>query len=234
VGTAPISSAICFALLLTALAPASAQDHDAVPIEKEPRHKLVFQNDQMRVFDTRIPAGDVTLYHAHRADSVFVCIEGAETESEEAGKPIAKRPPSKRGDVWYREHSKTPLTHRVHNIGDAAYRVLDIEIVAPPAADSAQLAQLPRVYQPILENGRVRVSRVILGPQETTGDEPTPLLRGVLVSVTGGRAIVDIPPNQHSLNEFDPGDYAERERNGKARVRNGGTAQQEFVQIEIK
>jgi hypothetical protein len=236
VRTLSVRTAIHFALiaLATALPCASAQDQDAVPIEREPRHKLVFQNDQFRIFDTRIAAGDVTLYHTHRADSVFVCIEGGETQSEEAGKPVAKRPPPKRGDLWYREHSKTPLTHRVHNVGQTDYRVLDIEVLAPLATDNGQPVPLPRVYQPVLENDRVRLSRVVLEPQQTTGDDPTPLLRGVLVSVSGGRAIIDTPPNRHSVIEFDPGDYAEREHNGKARVRNGAASPQEFVQIEIK
>ncbi|MGI9076108.1 MAG: hypothetical protein ACR2G6_02120, partial [Gemmatimonadaceae bacterium] len=36
-----------------------------VPIEKEPRHHLKFENQYVRVFYVFIPLGDTTLFHTH-------------------------------------------------------------------------------------------------------------------------------------------------------------------------
>ena len=84
-----------FAYCLWLLAGSAIAEDKVVPIDQEPRHKLVFSNELLRIFDTKIPAGDVSLYHTHLADSVFVCIDGGETQSEEPGKEITKRPPFK-------------------------------------------------------------------------------------------------------------------------------------------
>ena len=104
-------------LLLLGLSHQAFAQDQPVPIEQEPRHKLVFENDILRIFDARIPVGDVSLFHTHSFDSVFVCIDGAEIQSEELGKPIQKWPPFKAGDVSYGPNSTTPLTHRVSNLG---------------------------------------------------------------------------------------------------------------------
>ena len=54
---------VAYLLLLCLTGYAAAQDK-VVSIDQEPRHKLVFSNDLLRIFDTRIPAGDVSLYPA--------------------------------------------------------------------------------------------------------------------------------------------------------------------------
>jgi len=203
---------------------------EAVPIEKEPRHKLVLENAFLRVFDTQIPAGDVSLYHTHLEDSVFISIQEADTQSEEPDKPIPKRPPFKVGDVWYRAHSKTPLTHRVHNIGQTDSRVIDIEIISP--VQEAQLPTLPAVYKPVLDNDRVRVSRLVLQPGQSTGfiEFTRP---GMLVVVKPSRLTIDRKPN-HTLFDPDPGDFNVREKPNEQRVVNSGNTPFEAIEIEVK
>src|SRR5262245_20139764 len=94
----------------THAAPRHPSQSDAVPIDREPRHRLALENEFVRVLDVRIPPGDTTLYHHHQRDSVYVAISGGKVATEEFGKPsnIASRKP---GDVSYREHSKKPLIH---------------------------------------------------------------------------------------------------------------------------
>ena len=216
-----------------AFASAANQVSKAVPIEKEPRHKLILDNNQVRIFDVRIPAGDTSLYHTHLADSIFVTISAAELRSEEPGKPTVNLP-LKTGDVAYGPHAKTPLTHRISNLGASEFRVLDIEIKAPSSSANAALGPLPAAYKPILENDRVRVSRLLLAPQATTGGDPHPVGRGVMIIVAASRTIIDIPPNRHSLIEFDPGDYYNRSQASTQRIRNGGTTPLEAINIELK
>lgn len=49
-------------------------DPDAVPVEKEPQHHLVFANDSVRVIDARLPPGYKSLSHTHSQDNVAITI----------------------------------------------------------------------------------------------------------------------------------------------------------------
>ena len=218
-------------LLLGLSSQAFAQDQP-VPIEQEPRHKLVFENDILRIFDTRIPIGDVSLFHIHSFDSAFVCIDGGETQSEELGKPIQKRPPFKAGDVWFRPHATTPLTHRVSNLGQTNVRVLDIELRKPLMESDVALTKLPKDFAPLLENDRVRVTRLTLIPGAKTPAHT--LTRAALfVIVKASKAVFDLP-RQRRLTDYDPGDYFLVPANAERFIGNFGDSVFEAVQIEIK
>ncbi len=222
---------IVFLIVLGVLNQSNAQDQ-AVPIEQEPRHKLVFENDTLRIFDTRIPVGDVSLFHTHSFDSAFVCIDGGETQSEELGKPIQKRPPFNSGDVWYRPHATTPLTHRVTNLGQTNFRVLDIELRKPLMESDVAMTKLPNNFVPILENDRVRVTRLTLKPGEKTPAH-TLSRAAQFVIVKASKAVFDLP-RQRRLTDYDPGDYFLVPANAERFIGNFGDKIFEAVQIEIK
>lgn len=223
---------IIVSLLFVGMSTVLFAQQQAVPIEQEPRHKLVFENDMLRIFDTRIPVGDVSLFHTHSFDSAFVCIAPAETQSEELGKPIQKRPPFKAGDAWYRPHATTPLTHRVSNLGQTDFRVLDVELRQPVMASEAAMTKLPKEFASILENDRVRVTRLMLIPGAKTPAHT--LSRPVLfVIVQASKAVFDLP-RQRRLTDYDPGDYFLVPANVERFVGNFGDKPFEAVQIEIK
>ena len=217
-------------LLLCSLQ-AFAQDLP-VPIEKEPRHKLVFENDIIRIFDTKIPIGDVSLFHTHSFDSAFVCIDGAETQSEELGKLIQKRPPFKAGDAWYRPHATVPLTHRVSNLGKTDFRVLDVELRQPLTESEIGMAKLPKEFAPVLENDRVRISRLTLIPGAKT-PEHTLTRPALFVIVQASKAVFNFP-RERRLTDYDPGDYFVAPAKLERFIGNFGDKVLEVVQIEIK
>ena len=208
-----------------------AQDQP-VPIEKEPRHKLVFENDILRIFDTKIPVGDVSLFHIHSFDSAFVCIDGGETQSEELGKPIQPRPPFNAGDTWYRPHAATPLTHRVSNLGKTDFRVLDVELRQPLVESDIALAKLPKEFVPVLDNERVRITRLTLIPGAKTPAH-TLTRPALFVIVRASKAVFDLP-RQRRLTDYDPGDYFLVPANAERFIGNFGDKEFEAVQIEIK
>lgn len=220
-----------FFLLLFASMQLFAQDAP-VPIEKEPRHKLVFENDIVRIFDTRIPVNDVSQFHIHSFDSAFVCIDGGETQSEELGKPIQKRPPFKAGDTWYRPHASTPLTHRVSNLGKTDFRVLDVELRQPLVESDVAMAKLPKEFVPVLDNERVRITRLTLIPGAKTPAH-TLTRPALFVIVQASKAVFDLP-RQRRLTDYDPGDYFLVPANAERFVGNFGDKVFEAVQIEIK
>ena len=218
-------------LLLFASMQLFAQDAP-VPIEKEPRHKLVFENELLRIFDTRIPVNDVSLFHTHSFDSAFVCIDGAETQSEELGKPIQKRPPFKAGDTWYRPHAKTPLTHRVSNLSKTDFRVLDVELRQPLVESDVAMAKLPKEFVPVLDNDRVRISRLTLIPGAKTPDH-TLTRPALFVIVQASKAVFNFP-RERRLTDYDPGDYFFAPAKLERFIGNFGDKVLEVVQIEIK
>src|SRR5215207_11505010 len=78
-----MSRLICPLLLLALLLPASGQA--PVPVEKEPRHRLKFENRYVRVFDVLITAKDRSLFHTHVYDGVGIKLTDARIRDEPTG-----------------------------------------------------------------------------------------------------------------------------------------------------
>src|SRR5215216_3093694 len=137
-----------------------------VPVGSEPRHHLKFENDYVRVFDVIVPQGDATLFHTHANDYAFVSIGDANLVAEVLG--------SKPADLILKDgetrFTKGPITHRVTNVGAAPFRNITIEILSSPGpgGDGKQSHDIPS-HQPVLENDRVRVERLVLEPGQSTG-----------------------------------------------------------------
>ena len=56
-----------------------------IPVYEEPRHRLVFENDHAMILNVYIPAGDVSLYHEHRLDLLYVTISGTTVWAQPLG-----------------------------------------------------------------------------------------------------------------------------------------------------
>ena len=150
-----------------------ASTQSPVPIEKEPRHRLKFENKSVRVFDVLIPSGDASLFHTHVHDGLSVRITDAQIRDE----PVqgdSEESTVKRGAVTFSYRPK-PMTHRVSNIGKTPFRNIFIEIL--PSSDGSTRAPLPPSrdgYAMVLENERVRVSRLVPSSRDSqlTGARP--------------------------------------------------------------
>jgi hypothetical protein len=124
---------------------------DAVPVHREPRHRLVWEDGPVRVLDVQVPPGDTSLYHIHDAAILYVPI---------AVSPIDAQP---RGGRWIgvgpldtsrfrvgrvvtdTQYVVRPLTHRVANVGPGLFRLIAVVNGGPgdPApADSTLPGQL--------------------------------------------------------------------------------------------
>lgn len=149
----------------------TARPEGAIPVGQEPFHKPVLRNDFVEVLHVTIPPARSTLWHTHSHDGVAVRLTEATVSSEPRGMestpPQAVRP----GDVSAAAYSKQPFTHRVHNVGDTTFEVIDVEILkrpdGPPTGAIAPSAA---------ENDSARVYRWPLGPgaatPEHTHDRP--------------------------------------------------------------
>lgn len=153
-------------ILMAATLIASAQEPQAIPVDQEPHHKVVYRNDFVRVIDATFPAGYMTLNHTHDVDNVAVTISTGRGGS-----------PGRAG------FSKGGYSHRVTNSGPDVMRFIDAEILKTDRPGSA--ATLHPGHSLETENDRVRIYRVKLGQGQPI--EPHAHAAGWLeVTVVGG------------------------------------------------
>ena len=100
-----------------------------VPVSQEPRHHKVLENNHVRLLDVQIPPGDTTQFHVHATASVFIVLSEAKTgsqvlsEEDHSAAPIVHY-----GNLWFEGFYRKPRIHRVYNLDDHEFRVMDIEL----------------------------------------------------------------------------------------------------------
>lgn len=115
----------------------TAKLKEPVPVEQEPHHHVVLQNQYARVLDVFFPVGEPALFHTHSNDNVSVELSGDKTHSQtwsdkDSGKwsePEDVVP----GRIGFHKAVGQPYTHRVGSAGEKPYHVIDVEIFATPA-----------------------------------------------------------------------------------------------------
>jgi quercetin dioxygenase-like cupin family protein len=116
-----------------------------VPLSKEPRHRMTFENKQLRIIDVNIPPGDTSLDHRHDLDIVTVSMnDGTNTRLQTGNQPATDRPPRPLGDATVAEYAGKSGSHKVQNVGKTPYQLFAVENLrtsgwstAPPATGLA-------------------------------------------------------------------------------------------------
>lgn len=203
----------------------------AVPIEQEPAHRLVLQNEHVRVFEVWLPAGEATLWHEHLHDGASVRLAGAIVEDQpKDGKAETIR--LRRGEVAYGT-TPTARIHRVRNVGKTAFHIVYIELLTPHDASTDRAVAAAPDPRVVIENDRVRALRRILAPGEST-DMHVHASRGVGVPVTAGRLEISSPEGATRSVEMKVGAVQWIEPGTMHRLKNVGDADIEIVDIELK
>jgi hypothetical protein len=98
-----------------------------IPLTGEPHHKVVFENEYIRLFDAHIPFHDTTLLHRHAAQSVVVFLSKSRFGIQILGeKPeISEVNP---GDLKYVAYGEKPVTHIVWNDAASIFHFFVIEL----------------------------------------------------------------------------------------------------------
>jgi quercetin dioxygenase-like cupin family protein len=211
--------------------PQSNSPQSAVEIKGEPRHHFKFENEYVRVWDVTVPAGDVTLWHAHRNDNVVVILGEAKLHIETAGAPPAESL-WRFGEVKF---GKATYVHRAMNIGTTPFHNLTIELLkTPPNEQEQSKPKESTVRAPVLENERLRVYRVSLAPGQSTSLH-THLLPGLAVAITAGE--IEITTEGKSKPDrltLPVGDVRWRAGAVTHSIRNVGKTTFEAADIELK
>lgn len=210
----------------------------AVPVGEEPRHHVKFTNKFVRVIEAVLPPGDTTLFHIHAQDNVPVAISGGKVRTElMGGQPVESIVET--GSARFAIGS---YTHRVGNAGATTLRFIDVEILASPGSP-ATARSLDGVagHTVILDNERVRIYRLVLGPGAESMMH-THDLAGLTVVVAGGAVTNSLPATLasagaaplQSKERFRPGDFSWREAGYTHSVKNLEDTAVELVEIEWK
>jgi quercetin dioxygenase-like cupin family protein len=103
-------------------------EKDPVPVEREPHHHVVFENQYLRLLDVVVPPAEMTLFHTHSLDNVAVLLADTTLKNQNPGEEWTERPIT-HGSVGFRAGTKTPYTHRIMNTGVVVFHVMDVEIL---------------------------------------------------------------------------------------------------------
>ena len=85
-------------------------------------HKVVLDNDQVRMLDVRIPPGQKVAMHSHPANVVYYITDYKVKVTSPDGKTTIRE--GKAGAAT----SSGPITHAVENIGPAELHLVQIEL----------------------------------------------------------------------------------------------------------
>lgn len=208
----------------------SSSPQSPVEISGEPRHHPKFENEFLRIWDVTVPAGDATLWHAHRNDNVVVTLGDASLRIENATAAPAESQ-WKFGQVRF---ARATYIHRAINIGTTPFHNLTIELLKPPPALPEPPPTVLTTRQPILENDRVRVFRVSLGPGESLPMHRHPV-PGLAVTLTAAEIAVRTEGAQEVQKlKLAEGDVRWRSGAVTHSIQNIGKTRFEAVDIELK
>jgi len=96
---------------------------------QDPRHTWLFENQYVRIYEARIPPGEMTNFHRHAYDTVTLRVSGGNvtTQLEDGawGEPMT----IEAGSVAFDADSKKPFVHRVRNDGTSEYHVILVQLL---------------------------------------------------------------------------------------------------------
>ena len=200
-----------------------------VPVDQEPYHRTVFQNQNVRIYDVLIPPGVQTLFHVHSFDSFAIVVSGGTLKGERPGRP-PREFTMLTGSVAF----NTPFTHRIENVGTTPIRMIGCEVLSSSSSPGvpAVLKTVPG-HQLVLENDRVTIYRVSIDPDQSTGirSRTLPWLR---VSITQTTISVQVPGKSPETILTKAGDYRWHEGATTDSIENIGSTKYEAIEIEWK
>ena len=218
--------AILLAALTTSI-PAS-DPQVAVPVDKEPLHKLVLQNDYVTVLHVTILPGQSTLLHTHSHDGVAVRLSEATIRLDVPGEASTGPVRTQVGETSAQPYAAKPMTHTVNNVGTTPFEVIDIELLrrpdGPPTAPIATAAA---------ENPSARAYKWALAPgassPQHTHERPY-----LIIAATPMQLSMRSPDGASMDHPIKAGDFHWIDSKVTHVLTNSGTEAGVIVEVELK
>jgi hypothetical protein len=197
-----------FLLVMTAIVAAQ------VPLTKEPRHRVTFENAQVRILDVNVPVGDTSLDHLHDRDIVTVSMtSGTDTRLQSPGQPWGPvRPARPLGDAVVAEYTGKPSSHRIENVGKSAYQLFALENLRMGGWTTTPSVSAPATKM-TTESRAFRIYDVRLGrdSSQTSHTHAVPTI-ALLIS---GKSMSEGPDTQAKANAPAPVGLKQLDRPGQ-------------------
>ena len=201
----------------------------AVPADQESHHHVLLKNEYIEVVRATLAPGETTGYHIHASDAAGVEFTEDTTTEQFLGEPEGEASPAHPGDVWAEPlPNGKPYTHRVHNVGNTTMDLIDLLLLQKPSQTPVAAAA------PVAaENAEVRVYKWVLAPGSASAmhTHQHPYL---IVAATPMRLKMSAPDGRSLSEEVKPGDVHWVNAVVTHSLENGGTAQAEIVEFELK
>lgn len=203
-----------------------------VPVEKEPMHRLKFENEFVRVFDVLVPVGKATEFHTHLYDGVSVRVSDAQIIDESFGGEKATF------EIKYAEATfgarPSPITHRVVNSGKSDFRNIFIEIL--PGKNAAANTTFPALsdgHVVLIDNARVRINRLRLKPGESSKLHKH-TMRGLGIVLYDSKIEITSADGTSRILEPKAGDFVWQDAGTTHLIKNIGSTVFEAIDLELK
>ena len=117
-----MKAVVLISLLAVLWTIADAQD----PVKTSPQYyKVLLENDQVRVLEYRLKAGEKEPMHSHPAGVVYV-LSGAKLKFSYPDGRTEERAAATGETIW-----RDPTTHAVKNVGDTEAHAIAIDVKTP-------------------------------------------------------------------------------------------------------
>jgi YVTN family beta-propeller protein len=211
------------------VAPSAPQNSpDAVPMDKEPHHHVLFKNEFVEVIRTTLLPGESTLFHTHSHDTAGFDLVTSTTTEQLLGKPEGSPATSHAGEVSADSCTDCPMTHRVHNVGNGLMDGFYVELLQRPALPSASIAA------PVAaENASARVYNWMLAPGATSAMH-THKRPYVIVAATPLQLKMTAPDGESFTENVKAGDFHWVDSKVTHSLTNEGETKGQIVEIELK
>lgn len=222
-------------LLAFVVGPSIAGAQDAVPVHREPRHRLVLDSTRFRILDVQIVPGDTTRFHIHDTAILYVDLAISPVVVQPLGgdwPTTTPAPSSAVGNVRMDSgYVLRPVTHRVTNVGSSLFRLLAVTSSGPARTGERNTEQaLPGVRE--LRSTWFAQSRALIAPQSATEwrTSESPVL---IVQLVSGALEVEIADAARQ-RLAGPGSWILVPPRARYRITNGGTEPTTAVAIQIR
>jgi quercetin dioxygenase-like cupin family protein len=198
-------------------------------VSKEPRHRLVIENEYIRLLDVRIEPGDTTEFHKHSTPSVFCYYSNTSLRTQLKGKKWESNR-TEAGKAWYESYDPKPKVHRVTNIDTAALHVVVVEMLKAYDTDQA-IPDVAMDLPILLENEKVFVYSV------TSASQLSKTMRGrgpIIAELISGSSIEFLNELTGQRDEIQAGQFKYIEPNSFFKFTTKGKGQIQMVLVELK
>jgi hypothetical protein len=221
-------------LLATFLVAPGLLAQSPVPVYREPRHRLVWEEGSVRVLDVQIAPGDTTLFHIHDTPILYVRVAVSPVAvqvlgADWANDPSRFYPGAINSDTSY---VLKPVTHRVTNVGTTPFRLIGI---TNAGSGTARAPGTPKTDLPgVLEqtSSWFEASRLVLPP---AAESPWHMASAPLIIVQPGGARIYAEREGEAARLLDePASWVTFPAGSRYRFRNGGDVPATVILVAVR